>query len=300
VPWPRVIGWKRRRPQAPQPGDPGWCWEGPLAPWHRRLAARSWQNPSQKLALIVSPATNGKTTTNPPDRAPWAAAGRARPRPCSAPWSTRWPGHRAHGQPHHSLRPTCLPGAKLAEGRCARGSAPGGHGGSSQRPRTRGGWRAAIRREPSVHNLSQDHLDYTRRCRPISRPKALLFAEPFAGGGCAVVNIDKIPAGRNWRTTGRQPRRAPLAQAPLQTAADAELADGGAGASVPMGSAAAALRRWAMPRSDSPLVGRFNLIDLLQAVGVLQQQGVAFAPAGWQAIPSFRGVARAHGSGCGC
>ncbi|APD47424.1 UDP-N-acetylmuramoyl-L-alanyl-D-glutamate--2,6-diaminopimelate ligase [Synechococcus sp. CS-602] len=274
-----VIGVEAAAAQPPQPGDPVLVLEGPLAPWPGRLAAAFWQNPSQKLALIGVTGTNGKTTTTHLIEHLAAAAGQT-----TALFGTlvnRWPGHRATAS--HTTAFADLLQGQLAEA-VAAGSALAAMEVSSHaldQGRVAGCHFAGA----VFTNLSQDHLDYHPSMQAYFEAKALLFAEPLLAG-CAVVNIDD-PWGAKLAdhlagSLGERLWRSSL------NAADAELrmgelsfsADGVSGRlHTPLGHGP----------FRSPLVGRFNLMNLLQAVGVLQQQGVAL-PRLLEAIPSFPGV----------
>jgi UDP-N-acetylmuramoyl-L-alanyl-D-glutamate--2,6-diaminopimelate ligase len=133
-------------------------------------------------------------------------------------------------------------------------------------------------------NLTQDHLDYHLSMEAYFAAKALLFAPPLLTG-TAVVNSDD-PWGQRlaeqlaaaghpcWSSSLEQPN-AELRIADLQLGED-----GVRGHLI-------------SPRGDgpfhSPLVGRFNLMNLLQAVGVLQLQDLPL-PALLAALASFRGV----------
>ena len=138
-------------------------------------------------------------------------------------------------------------------------------------------------------NLTQDHLDYHPSMQEYFEAKALLFQPPFLSGG-AVVNIDDgwgrqlaerlaaAPAtefpGPLWRSSLEDP------SAELFIDALEMAAEGVSGRlRSPLGSGV----------FRSPLVGRFNLMNLLQAVGVLQQQGLPL-PQLLEALSSFRGV----------
>jgi UDP-N-acetylmuramoyl-L-alanyl-D-glutamate--2,6-diaminopimelate ligase len=138
-------------------------------------------------------------------------------------------------------------------------------------------------------NLTQDHLDYHPSMQDYFEAKALLFQPPLLRGG-AVVNIDD-PWGRQladrlaaapdsafagplWRSSLEDPS-AELFIDELEMASD--------------GVTGRLRTPLATGRFRSPLVGRFNLMNLLQAVGALQQQGLPLAQL-LDALPSFRGV----------
>jgi UDP-N-acetylmuramoyl-L-alanyl-D-glutamate--2,6-diaminopimelate ligase len=141
-------------------------------------------------------------------------------------------------------------------------------------------------------NLTQDHLDYHPSMEAYFEAKAMLFS-PERLDGSAVVNIDD-PWGarlaerlseslgdRLWRSSlaATASGSGPGDPAELRLEDLAFAADGVSGTLItPLGRGP----------FRSPLVGRFNLMNLLQAVGVLHQ-GLPL-PQLLEAIPSFRGV----------
>jgi UDP-N-acetylmuramoyl-L-alanyl-D-glutamate--2,6-diaminopimelate ligase len=133
-------------------------------------------------------------------------------------------------------------------------------------------------------NLTQDHLDYHPSMQAYFEAKASLFAEPLLDVAArAVVNGDD-PWGaqlaerlgqRCWRSSLEPGTEAELRMEQLQVGPD-----GVRGVLVsPVGSGA----------FRSPLLGRFNLMNQLQAVGVLLQQGLPLAGL-LEGLETFRGV----------
>ena len=141
-------------------------------------------------------------------------------------------------------------------------------------------------------NLTQDHLDYHPSMQAYFEAKARLFAEPLliAEGARAVVNVDD-PWGqkladqlgeRCWRCS-LEPEGYPGGVELTMT--DLTMTSAGVSGEIvtPAGRGA----------FQSPLVGAFNLMNLLEAIGVLVQQGMPLAlvlkaaacfkgfPAGW-------------------
>ena len=133
-------------------------------------------------------------------------------------------------------------------------------------------------------NLTQDHLDYHASMEDYFEAKASLFADPLLlpGGVRSVVNSDDPWGARLaerlgsacWRSSLEDPS-AELHMSDLRmTAAGVE------GRLIsPVGEG----------RFRSPLLGRFNLMNLLQAVGVLLQQQLPL-PVMLEAIGRFGGV----------
>ncbi|MFM9104289.1 MAG: Mur ligase family protein, partial [Cyanobium sp.] len=142
-------------------------------------------------------------------------------------------------------------------------------------------------------NLTQDHLDYHPSMQAYFEAKSLLFQAPLLRGG-AVVNVDD-PWGERlaealrqreiacWRASLREPAGSEPArnEAVELRISELEMAAGGVSGVLhsPVGSGA----------FHSPLVGRFNLMNLLEAVGALAQLGLPL-PQLLEALADFRGV----------
>jgi UDP-N-acetylmuramyl tripeptide synthase len=133
-------------------------------------------------------------------------------------------------------------------------------------------------------NLTQDHLDYHPSMEEYFGAKARLFSDPFLAGD-AVVNVDD-PWGQRLASEllerGVRCWRASLERTDVELRVEDLVmgADGIQGTLVtPQGRGP----------FHSPLVGRFNLMNLLEAVGVLQQQGIPLAQL-LEAQATFRGV----------
>jgi UDP-N-acetylmuramoyl-L-alanyl-D-glutamate--2,6-diaminopimelate ligase len=262
----------------PSPHDPVIVVDEPVAPWAGALAAAYWQQPSQRLALIGVTGTNGKTTIT--HLIEHLAASTGRPAALFGTLQNRWPGHSitaSHTTPfadtlQAQLAQAVEAGAQLA---AMEVSSHALHQGRV----------AGCRFVGAVFtNLTQDHLDYHQTMEAYFEAKALLFQEPLLAGG-AVVNGDdpwgRILADRLakaglpcWRSSLQDPR------AELRLTNLAMGADGVSGTLItPMGEGP----------FRSPLVGRFNLMNLLQAVGVLVQQEIPL-PQLLTALETFRGV----------
>jgi len=132
-------------------------------------------------------------------------------------------------------------------------------------------------------NLTQDHLDYHSSMEAYFEAKALLFASPYlvGEGPRAVVNVDD-PWGRQLADRlGERAWRCSLEHEADLTMGDLRMTSNGVDGLLvtPLGEG----------RFHSPLVGRFNLMNLLQAVGALLQQGLPLALL-LRSLPSFRGV----------
>ena len=263
--------------------DPVLVQEGSLQRLAGHLAAAFWQEPSQRLALIGVTGTNGKTTTTHLIEALAAASGH--PAALFGTLVNRWPGHSVTAQ--HTTAFADVLQLELAQAveAGARVAAMEVSSHALDQQRVAGcGFSAAV-----FTNLTQDHLDYHPSMGDYFEAKALLFQPPLLRGG-AVVNIDD-PWGRQladrlaaaparefegplWRSSLDDPS-AELFIDELEMASD--------------GVSGRLRTPLATGRFRSPLVGRFNLMNLLQAVGALQQQGLPLAKL-LEALPSFRGV----------
>ncbi len=265
------------RPAAP--GDPVIVVSEPVSRWAGLLAAEFWQQPSRRLALFGVTGTNGKTTTT--HLIEHLAASAGRPAALFGTLVNRWPGHSVTAQ--HTTAFADLLQAQLAQaaesGAQIAAMEVSSHALDQHRV-------AGCRFAGAVFtNLTQDHLDYHPSMEAYFEAKASLFSEPLLGGG-AVVNIDDpwgMQLAGRLAAEGRHPCwRSSLSSPDAELrVADLELgADGMAGTLItPVGSG----------RFSSPLVGRFNLMNLLQAVGALAQYGVPLALL-LEGLKSFRGV----------
>ena len=255
----------------------------PVAVWAGRLAAAFWEQPSQRLGLIGVTGTNGKTTTT--YLIDHLAARVGNPTALFGTLENRWPGHCETAQHTTAF-------ADDLQWRLAQAVQAGARIGAMEvsshaldQNRVAGCQFAGA----VFTNLTQDHLDYHPSMEAYFEAKAHLFAPPLLGGG-AVVNADD-PWGRRlaerlaatgvtiWRST-LESASVPQGEAEL---AIKDLVMGPAGMRGTLVSPAG------QGAFSSPLLGRFNGMNLLQAVGVLAQQGLPLA-ALLEGLASFRGV----------
>jgi UDP-N-acetylmuramoyl-L-alanyl-D-glutamate--2,6-diaminopimelate ligase len=249
------------------------------ARWAGRLAAAFWSYPSQRLPLIGVTGTNGKTTTTHLIEHLSAASGR--PAALFGTLVNRWPGSSVTSRHTTAFADQLQADLALAAASGAQLAAMEVSSHALEQERVAGcRFAAAV-----FTNLTQDHLDYHPSMEAYFEAKARLFAAPFLSGG-TVINIDD-PWGARLADRLAERIGGPCWRSSLD-AADAELrfedlqvsSTGVEGRLItPVGSG---------PFS-SPLVGRFNLMNLLQAVGVLAQQGLPL-PLLLAAIPAFQGV----------
>ncbi|MFN9645633.1 MAG: UDP-N-acetylmuramoyl-L-alanyl-D-glutamate--2,6-diaminopimelate ligase [Cyanobacteriota bacterium] len=262
----------------PGPGDPVVVVPDPAALWVGELAAAFWNHPSQRLRLIGVTGTNGKTTTT--HLIEHLAAATGHPAALFGTLVNRWPSHSVTAQ-HTTAFADQLQNqlAQAVEAGALVGAMEVSSHALDQQRVAGCCFSGAV-----FTNLTQDHLDYHPSMEAYFAAKARLFTPPLLQGG-AVVNSDD-PWGERLavqlRAAGLPCWRSSLERtdAELTISALQMGADGVSGVlHTPEGSGAFL----------SPLVGRFNLMNLLQAVGILQLQGLSL-PRLLEALPSFRGV----------
>ncbi|MFM1797979.1 MAG: hypothetical protein RLZZ117_257 [Cyanobacteriota bacterium] len=262
----------------PGPGDPVLVVPDPAARWVGELAAAYWNHPSQRLRLIGVTGTNGKTTTT--HLIEHLAAETGRPAALFGTLVNRWPSHSVTAQ-HTTAFADQLQGqlAQAVEAGALVGAMEvSSHALDQQRV-------AGCRFSGAVFtNLTQDHLDYHPSMEAYFDAKSLLFAPPLLQGG-AVVNVDDAWGARlaeHLRASGTPCWRSSLegGEAELTISALTMAADGVRGVlHTPEGQGP----------FHSRLLGRFNLMNMMQAVGILQLQGLPLSRL-LEALSSFRGV----------
>lgn len=279
-----VISPQAARKHPPGPGDPVVVVEDPAA-CLGRLASTFWGHPSQRLQLIGVTGTNGKTTT-----AHWIehlSTALGTPTALLGTLENRWPGTVVRAT--HTTAP-----ADVVHGQLAQAVADGvqraamevsSHALAQQRV-------AGLVFAGAVFtNLSQDHLDFHGDLESYFQAKAQLFAADMLHGQ-AVINCEdshgrrlrQLLGSRAWGCRLLDDRQRD--QRPLDPGAELVMCDLTVGAKGVAG-------RLVSPMGEgcfrSPMVGRFNLMNLLQAVGVLLSCG---APLGilLEHVPRFGGV----------
>jgi len=286
-----VIGPAAAAAEPPGPGDAVIVVADPVAAWAGQLAAAFWQQPSQRLGLIGVTGTNGKTTTTCLIEHLASACGS--PVALFGTLVNRWPGHSQTAS--HTTAFADLLQAQLAQA-VAAGARIGAmevssHGLDQQRS-------AGCRFAGAVFtNLTQDHLDYHGSMEAYFEAKAKLFAPPLLGepdtstqanpllAAKAVVNSDDAWGARLAERLGQGCWRCSL------EASHGEQAEMGfrnlvIGPDGVRGTLWSPLGEGAF---QSPLLGRFNLMNLLEAVAALLQQGLPLAGL-LAAASSFPGV----------
>ena len=273
-----LIGADAAAAEPPGADDPVLVVSDPVAQWAGLLAASFWGQPSQRMALIGVTGTNGKTTTT--HLIEHLADHACRPSALFGTLVNRWPGHSVTAQ-HTTAFADLLQGqlAQAAEaGALIAAMEVSSHALDQQRV-------AGCRFAGAVFtNLTQDHLDYHPSMEAYFEAKALLFAEPLlaADGPRAVVNGDDPWGARLVERLGKRCWRSSLEDSSAQLYIDG-LAIDQHGVSGTLHSPAGS------GDFRSPLVGRFNLMNLLQAVGALLQQDLPLELV-LAGLAGFRGV----------
>ena len=272
-----LIGAEAASVHPPSRDDPVVVLPDPVAHWAGELAAAFWHRPSSRLNLIGVTGTNGKTTIT--HLIEHLSVECGRPAALFGTLVNRWPGHSITST--HTTAVADRLQAQLAEalagGTQMAAMEVSSHALDQQRV-------AGCRFSGAVFtNLTQDHLDYHATMEAYFEAKARLFTEPFliGEGPCAVVNADDVWGRRLADRLGDRCWRSSLEQGSDLRMCDLVMTSAGVEG------------RLITPRGEgcfrSPLVGRFNLMNVMQAIGALLQQGLPL-PLLLQALPKFRGV----------
>nr|WP_290223066.1 UDP-N-acetylmuramoyl-L-alanyl-D-glutamate--2,6-diaminopimelate ligase [Trichocoleus desertorum] len=241
-----------------------------------QVAAAFYDYPAQKLQLVGVTGTNGKTTTTHLIEFLLNQAN-----PSTALFGTlyaRWPGYQktaAHTTPFAIDLQQNL-AAAVAAG-CEYGVMEVSSHALAQGRVLGCGFEVAV-----FTNLTQDHLDYHRDLEDYFAAKALLFSPAYLTGR-AIINlddaygrrlIDQLPAEQVWSYSTQD------SSADLWTS-DLTYESNGVSGTLHTPKGAIAFL--------SPLVGQFNLANLLAAVGTALHLGLDL-PALVAALPQFSGV----------
>ena len=277
-----VIGPAAAAADPPANGDPVVIVSDPVAAWAGALAAVFWQHPSQRMTLIGVTGTNGKTTTTHLIEHLCDQVGR--PAALFGTLVNRWPGHSMTST--HTTAFADRLQAQLAEavaGGCQVAAMEVSSHALDQDRVAGCQFSAAV-----FTNLTQDHLDYHPTMEAYFEAKARLFQAPLlvGEGACAVVNVDD-PWGRELADQlGDRCWRCSLEPEGASGGVDLTMTD--------LKMTASGVTGWVVTPAGrapfrSPLVGAFNLMNLLEALGVLVQQGLPLQLL-LHAAETFRGV----------
>ena len=273
-----LIGPAAAQSSPPGDGDPVLVVSEPVAQLIGEVASAFWNHPSRQMSLIGVTGTNGKTTTTHLIEHLAGVAGQ--PTGLFGTLVNRWPGHSVTAQHTTSFsdRLQSQLSEAVAAGCKVAAMEVSSHALAQHRV-------AGCRFAGAVFtNLTQDHLDYHASMEEYFEAKASLFAPPLLEPDVprSVVNIDdpwgvrlaELLADRCWRSS--------LIDASAElTMVDLAMTGHGVEGRLLSPEGEGAFR--------SPLLGRFNLMNLLQAVGSLLQQGLPLAPL-LEAISCFGGV----------
>jgi UDP-N-acetylmuramoyl-L-alanyl-D-glutamate--2,6-diaminopimelate ligase len=238
-----------------------------------KLATTFYHSPSQKLKMIGVTGTNGKTTTT--HLIEYLLARSSKSPALLGTLYTRWKGFQQtalHTTPfpvelQHQLASAIEAGCDFAVMEVSSHALAQG--------RTLG-----CEFETAVFtNLTQDHLDYHRDMEDYFAAKALLFNSDYLKGK-AIVNIDDPYGKQLAETLDSVWTYSTQEKADLCTSNLKYESDGVSGTvHTPLGDAS----------FKSPLVGQFNLANLLAAVGAALHSGLELSEI-VEALPGFSGV----------
>tara|TARA_B100001250_G_C19793748_1_gene787782 strand:+ start:738 stop:2267 length:1530 start_codon:yes stop_codon:yes gene_type:complete len=230
------------------------------------LAAAFWEYPTSKIDLIGVTGTNGKTTTTLLIEHLSAKGGM--PTALLGTLFNRWPNYSETATHTTALADTLQLQLAKAVGEGARLGIMevSSHALSQRRV-------AGCRFSASVFtNLTQDHLDYHESMEAYFEAKALLFASPLLKAEKqkrVIINIDDIWGDRLSKRLGEICWEASLDENTIKSGRpDLFITDIQCHASGVKGILHSPYGKGSF---QSPLIGRFNLMNLLQAVGVLLQ-----------------------------
>ncbi|KGG33752.1 UDP-N-acetylmuramoylalanyl-D-glutamate--2,6- diaminopimelate ligase [Prochlorococcus marinus str. SS51] len=278
-----VIGEEAAQKDPPSNEDMVFVVSDPVAHWMGEMASVFWKRPSSQIDLIGVTGTNGKTTTTYLIEHLCKQSGIT-----SALFGTlynRWPKHSevaihttAFGDVLQSqLAQAVAAGARLGVMEISSHAL-------DQRRVAGCSFSGAV-----FTNLTQDHLDYHESMEAYFQSKALLFQAPLLRDkeSCSVVNIDDPWGLRLSKQLNKSCWRASLEKRVIDSIqpelflTDLNITNKGIEGVLhsPFGQGPFV----------SSLIGRFNLMNMLEAVGILIQHGVSLQEL-LPSIKSFSGV----------
>ncbi len=236
--------------------------------WMGEIASVFWDKPSLKMELIGVTGTNGKTTIT---HLIEYLSSRCGLRPALfGTLENRWPGHTETAS-HTTLFGDVLQSklsAAVTSGACLATMEVSSHALAQKRV-------AGCRFSGAIFtNLTQDHLDYHKTMEAYFEAKSRLFQAPLLekGDSRVVVNIDDRWGCRLSKDLKEVCWRASLNKDIIESIkpelfiSEIKVASNSVEGILhsPMGRG----------RFETPLIGSFNLMNLLEAVGVLLQRGI--------------------------
>ena len=278
-----VIGQEAAKEKPPDIKDSVLVVPSSVAHWAGELSAVFWGTPSSHLNLIGVTGTNGKTTTS--HLIEYLSSFCGCPSSLFGTLVNRWPGYSSGSK--HTTEFSDVLQAQLASALKAGAQLAAMEVSSHALDQNRV---SGCRFSGAIFtNLTQDHLDYHENMEAYFEAKALLFQPPLFDNQSpqAVVNIDNIWGQKLAKRLGDKCWKSSLLQdsphssKPELTISDLKVVNGRFSGvlSSPVGHG----------EFSSPLLGRFNLMNLLQAVGVLLQHGFPISDL-LSGINSFPGV----------
>ena len=255
--------------QPPADGDPVVVVDQPAAVLGP-LAAATCGHPSRHMQVIGVTGTNGKTTTT--HLVEHLSTALGTPTALLGTLANRWPGRTLVATHTTGVADMLQQDLAAARGAGVQRVAMEVSSHALVQGRVAGTRFTAA----AFTNLSQDHLDFHPDMEAYYQAKAALFTPAYLAGR-AVVNCDDPHGRRLRRYLGAAAWGCRLVEHHGQHHGDAELIV----TDVSMGSSGAE-GRLVTPcgeaRFRSPLVGRFNLMNLLQALGTLLACGLPLQP----------------------
>ena len=240
------------------------------------VAAAFYSQPAKKMNMVGVTGTNGKTTTT--HLIEYFLNQAQQKTAILGTLYTRWPGHEKVAV-HTTPFPVDLQGelASAADAECQNAVMEiSSHALAQYRA-----W--SIPFEVTVFtNLTQDHLDYHKDLDDYFEAKALLFSPDYLKGK-AIIN-QKDPYGQ--KLIERVGKENTWTYSISDTSADLYTQDLSYG---PTGVKGTVCTPKGNAEFESPLVGQFNLENLLAAIGSALHLGVSLE-AVIQALPKFLGV----------
>ncbi|BBL86459.1 UDP-N-acetylmuramoylalanyl-D-glutamate--2,6-diaminopimelate ligase (chromatophore) [Paulinella micropora] len=247
--------------------------------WSSIISSNFWQHPSRWLVLIGVTGTNGKTTVTHLIEHLSGASGYP-----SALFGTlidRWPGYSAIAKNTTGFNDQVqLQLALAVEAGAMIGAMEVSSHALHQHRIIGSQFSGAV-----FTNLSQDHLDYHRSVEAYFEAKASLFEPPFLKNNSpsAVVNIDDMWGAKLAKRVRSHCWRSSLVNKEAElTIEDIVLSENGITGTLitPIGKG----------KLQSPMIGYFNLMNLLQSLGILLQHKGFSLPVLLEAVKTFRGV----------
>lgn len=277
-----VISSEAAKSNPPGLKDPVIILPEPVSQWIGELAAVFWGRPSQKMVLIGVTGTNGKTTTAHLIEHLSQVVGM--PASLFGTLINRWPSCSV------AATHTTAFADKLQEHLARAVQAGAKLGAMEVSSHALAQYRVAGCRFSGAifTNLTQDHLDYHLSMEEYFESKARLFQEPLVSDESKmIVNIDDVWGRRLSEQLGEKCWRSSLLQDSFNplfaelTITDLEI--------TPEGTQGLLHTPHGSGKFVSSLVGRFNMMNLLQAVGSLVQQGLPLSKL-LEAVQYFPGV----------